>query len=114
MAKGDVLLLADIPREVQGNEFSNIRTSPGGAAPEFLPEGVSPAEPASLADALFRWARNDPSRKIIPTVERELIIRALTETKGNQVRAAKLLGITRATLRKRVEKYRIQRELQIS
>jgi DNA-binding protein Fis len=50
---------------------------------------------------------------IIPTVERELVIQALKETGGNQLHAAKLLGITRATLRKRVEKYGIQRELSI-
>jgi DNA-binding protein Fis len=30
------------------------------------------------------------------------------------VHAAKLLGITRATLRKRVEKFKIQRELSIT
>ena len=35
------------------------------------------------------------------------------ETRGNQVRAAKLLGITRATLRKRVEKFQIKQELAI-
>jgi DNA-binding protein Fis len=46
-------------------------------------------------------------------VERELIIHDLQETKGNQVHAAKLLGITRATLRKRVEKFQIKRELNI-
>jgi two-component system nitrogen regulation response regulator GlnG len=46
-------------------------------------------------------------------VERELIIQALLETKGNQVQAAKLLGITRATLRKRVEKFQIKQALAI-
>jgi two-component system nitrogen regulation response regulator GlnG len=46
-------------------------------------------------------------------VERELIIEALKETNGNQVQAAQLLGITRATLRKRVEKFKIQREVSI-
>jgi two-component system nitrogen regulation response regulator GlnG len=35
-------------------------------------------------------------------------------TKGNQVRAAKLLGITRATLRKRIERFGITKELMIS
>src|SRR6266850_1056192 len=44
---------------------------------------------------------------------RELVIQALKEAEGNQVHAAKLLGITRATLRKRVEKFGIQRELNI-
>ena len=52
--------------------------------------------------------------KVIPAVERELIIQALHETQGNQVHAAKLLGITRATLRKRVEKFGIKKELNIT
>ena len=51
---------------------------------------------------LFQWARRDSKLKVIPAVERELIINALAETRGNQVQAAKLLGITRATLRKRI------------
>jgi two-component system nitrogen regulation response regulator GlnG len=113
MAKGEVLLPADLPREFQGLEHREppqIYTAAAEGDESLLP----PASPAALANALFRWARSDPARRIIPTVERELIIHALTETKGNQVRAAKLLGITRATLRKRVEKYHIQRELQIS
>ena len=36
---------------------------------------------------------------------------AMKRTKGNQVKAAKLLGVTRATLRKRIERYGITREL---
>ena len=51
--------------------------------------------------------------KIIPAVERELVVEALKETHGNQVQAAKLLGITRATLRKRVEKFGIKQELEV-
>ncbi len=35
-------------------------------------------------------------------------------TQGNQVRAAKLLGITRATLRKRIEQFGITKELTIT
>jgi two-component system nitrogen regulation response regulator GlnG len=62
---------------------------------------------------LFAWARKSSSLKVIPAVERELIINALAETKGNQVQAAKLLGITRATLRKRVEKFKIKQELSV-
>ena len=43
-----------------------------------------------------------------------MVINALRETRGNQVQAAKLLGITRATLRKRVEKFGIKQELSIA
>ena len=62
---------------------------------------------------LFNWARKDSKLKIIPAVERELVIHALANTKGNQVQAAKLLGITRATLRKRIQKFHIKQELAI-
>jgi DNA-binding protein Fis len=41
------------------------------------------------------------------------VIQALLETGGNQVQAAKLLGVTRATLRKRIEKFGIKKELAI-
>ena len=46
--------------------------------------------------------------------ERELIVRALGETGSNQLQAAKLLGMTRATLRKRIEKLGIRRRLELS
>jgi len=68
---------------------------------------------ASISRLLFQWAKRDPKLKIIPTVERELVINALAETKGNQVQAAKLLGITRATLRKRIAKFNIKQELSV-
>ena len=41
------------------------------------------------------------------------MVQALKETSDNQIQAAKLLGITRATLRKRIEKFGIQRELNV-
>jgi len=41
-------------------------------------------------------------------VEKEMIQRSLTESGGNQVKASGLLGITRATLRKRIDMYGIR------
>ena len=67
-----------------------------------------------IARALFAIARRDPKLKVLPAVERELVIEALKDTGGNQVQAAKLLGITRATLRKRVEKFGIRQELSVT
>jgi DNA-binding protein Fis len=67
----------------------------------------------SLARQLFKWARESSSLKVIPAVERELIVQAMQETGGNQVQAAKILGITRATLRKRLEKFKIKQALSI-
>jgi len=68
---------------------------------------------AALARQLFQWAQTRSETEGDSAVERELIIQALKETGNNQVHAAKLLGITRATLRKRIEKFGIQRELNV-
>jgi two-component system nitrogen regulation response regulator GlnG len=110
VAKGDAILPSDLPTEItgQGRVAGTAGTVP-------LPAGEgSAADITTMARQLFQWARRDPKLKIIPAVERELVIQALKETDGNQLHAAKLLGITRATLRKRVEKFGIQRELNIT
>lgn len=44
---------------------------------------------------------------LIKAVERPLIQHALHETNGNQIQAAKLLGMNRNTLRKKITEYRI-------
>ena len=44
---------------------------------------------------------------VIPEVERSLILMILKETKGNQIKAAKLLGINRNTLRSKIKKLKI-------
>ena len=64
--------------------------------------GISPAESFDLAYANVR-AMTDSN--LLDLMEREIIQRALNETGGNQVKAASLLGITRATLRKRIDAY---------
>ncbi|UCD84779.1 MAG: helix-turn-helix domain-containing protein [Deltaproteobacteria bacterium] len=46
-------------------------------------------------------------------VERLLIKEALEKTGGNQVQAAKILGISRNTLRKRTQKYGFLKEVKI-
>ncbi len=45
---------------------------------------------------------------VIPEVERALILMVIKETKGNQVRAARLLGINRNTLRSKIRKLEIK------
>ena len=109
VAQGDVVLLKDLPAEITGGSPS---AGPVLSAEAATGEGGA-SNLVTLARQLFQWARRDPKLKVIPAVERELVIQALKEAGGNQVHAAKLLGITRATLRKRVEKYGIQRDLSI-
>ena len=64
--------------------------------------GISPAESFDLAYTNIR-AMTDSN--LLDLMEREIIQRALNETGGNQVKAASLLGITRTTLRKRIDAY---------
>jgi len=111
VAKGDAILLSDLPGEIAGQSGSNT-SAPTSNAPVAAGDAGA-TDVVSLTRKLFQWARKDPKLKLIPAVERELVLQALKETAGNQVQAAKLLGITRATLRKRIEKFGIQRELNL-
>ena len=45
---------------------------------------------------------------VIPEVEKSLIVMVLKETKGNQIRASKILGINRNTLRSKIKKLGIK------
>ena len=106
IAKSGAILPGDLPPEVTGQgSVANI--------PLSGPTDGSAADTAVLARQLFHIAKRDPKLKVLPAVERELVIEALKDTENNQVQAAKLLGITRATLRKRIEKFGIQREMKI-
>ena len=109
MAKSDAILMGDLPPEIAGTLADTLNQPPAVIGPS---EHTS-TDAATLARQLFQLARRDPKLKVIPTIERELVIQALKETNDNQVHAAKLLGITRATLRKRIEKFGIQRELNV-
>ena len=113
MTKADAILFSDLPGEIF-RATSPAASAPAEQSSAAVRDGLGAMDMGSLARALFEWARKDAKLKVIPAVERELIIQALAETNGNQVRAAKLLGITRATLRKRVEKFKIRKELSIS
>jgi two-component system nitrogen regulation response regulator GlnG len=107
VAKGDAILLSDLPAEIVSQDTASL-------VPSVTATDDGDSDIAVLARQLFQWARKDPKLKVIPQIERELVIQALKETNGNQVHAAKILGITRATLRKRVEKFGIHKELNIT
>ncbi|HEY5752658.1 MAG TPA: sigma-54 dependent transcriptional regulator [Chthoniobacterales bacterium] len=111
LATADVLLPKDIPL--------GLASVP--AEPEINGTHVAsgaPAEKGSISvesaiELLLNKALGDPGLQLLPWLEREFTIYAMQTTKGNQVKSAKLLGITRATLRKRIERYGITRELTI-
>lgn len=111
VCKGDAILSGDLPAEVSKQPRAEVREASSTAAG---PAGATiGSDTGSIAQALFDMARRDPKLKVIPFLEREMVIHALKETNGNQVQAAKILGITRATLRKRIEKFGITQQLEI-
>ena len=105
-ATSDVLLPKDIP----------IGAVSGGSEPNDLRGcGMPTVVSKEMAiESLIKAAEADSSMQLLPWLEREFTLHAMRATGGNQVRAAKLLGITRATLRKRLEIFGITREMNIS
>ena len=112
VSKHDAILPADLPADL--NRPVKTGSEPAARAEKPLMGSLPVADDLeAIAHGLFQIARRDPKLKLIPYVERVLVSQALRETQGNQVQAAKLLGITRATLRKRIERFGITQELQI-
>ena len=71
-----------------------------------------------LLDALFEELSKAPATSqdldMISNLEKGFILRALQKTKGNQLKAATLLGIHRSTLRGKMERYNIKKEVLVS
>jgi len=62
----------------------------------------------SLINETFQTGDSSPYQKVIAKVECALITKALALSQGSQVKAAKLLGINRVTLRKKIATYSCQ------
>ena len=62
---------------------------------------------------LLELSHRSPGADLMSELEKILIKRALQETRGNQVQAAILLGISRNTLRSKIERYRIRKDVAI-
>ncbi len=72
-------------------------------------EDQKPRTIDSLIDETFQTGESSPYQQVISKVECALITKALLLSQGNQVLAAKLLGINRLTLRKKIEIYSCQK-----
>ena len=96
LATSDVLLPKDLPL----GQVASVSEASGAVVPML---GALTVEEAS--QALFAaLTREDDGRELLPWLEEDFTRRAMELTGNNQVKASKLLGITRATLRKRLER----------
>jgi len=91
---------------------------------EGADDGMGPAEHLDVEERLQKLmepvfkqlldlSRRSPGADLMSELEKILIKRALQETRGNQVQAAILLGISRNTLRSKIERYRIRKDVAI-
>ena len=60
-----------------------------------------------LESSLFYEKRGILYRAVLEEVEKPLIERVLEETRGNQLKAAKILGINRNTMRAKIKRLAI-------
>ncbi len=128
IAQGDTILLKDLPAEIVEaaggvpvqpvSPAPSVSLAPVAAAPAAAPVEPTPAAPAPASapaaptaaaqtveqalDFLHTALAVGPE-PILERLEREMIVRVLKAENGNHARAAEKLGITRATLRKRVD-----------
>jgi DNA-binding NtrC family response regulator len=72
---------------------------------DFDSLGTAPSEATSASVAASAGIQLPPEGLRLDDVERELIVLALGRTRGNQTRAAALLGLHRDQIRYRMEKY---------
>jgi two-component system, NtrC family, response regulator AtoC len=99
LCKGNVMTAEDIVFDVEGEAASF-------ASEEELEKVLAKMLDPLFTNILQLWGKGLRSN-LFEKIEKFLIQRTLGETKGNQVQAARLLGISRNTLRGRMDKYKI-------
>jgi len=103
MAQGDTVLIKDLPAEL----IEAVGYCPDPVVEESVePSGDLVGAPSvNPLDAAYAELRKEHSGNLLEHVERAIIARVLEECGGKQVKACELLGISRATLRKRVDQF---------
>jgi nitrogen regulation protein NR(I) len=115
IAQGDTILKKDLPAEILAAVEGRVEHAPttDRSDEKESSESLDTTSGASLSelshgeimDLLYDKLREKYDKGLLQELERELTVRVLKETKGNQVRTSSILGITRTTLRKRIETY---------
>lgn len=116
IAQGDAILPKDLPAEILASVGDTVGASEGDGeggepktrtAPPFAAEKTTGTSPLTMAQALdFVHAElSETDAPILDRLEEEMIRRVWQAVGGNQARAAEKLGMTRTTLRKRIEAY---------
>jgi two-component system response regulator AtoC len=99
LCKGEVLTGEDIILDIEGPVSPLVNEK---ELEDTLTKMLDPL----LTEVLRLGGSGFPS-SLLEKIEKILVQKALAETRGNQVQAAKLLGVSRNTLRNRMDKYNL-------
>lgn len=97
--------------QVKPEPTSTIFGDSESKQPKQISKNTPPPSSISLEESFniaYAHLRDQKDKNLLEEMEKEVIRRALQECSGNQVKASSLLGITRATLRKRIDSHQIR------
>ena len=91
-------------------ERAAILTDSGAIEPRFLPERIlrRDLEPGVTTPAGSMAVHFVPGKDTLESLERTMILRAMEQARGVKAEAARLLGISRFQLLRRLEKFGIE------
>ncbi len=101
-----------MPEEMQersevGSEFSDFRSSYEKKREGLYKESRLDERLFWLFIEYFFLSSRVPLKKLMDSVERNIIIRTLSKVNGNQKKASRVLGVKHTTLNEKIKKYKI-------
>ena len=101
-----------LPEEMQErseieSEFSDFKSSNEGKRDGLYKESRLDEKLFWLFIEYFFLSSRVPLKKLMDSVERNIIIRTLSKVNGNQKRASRVLGVKHTTLNEKIKKYKI-------
>jgi two-component system response regulator AtoC len=102
LGDGTLIDLGDLPASIAGSNSPASRTS-SNSAPEFVSDLAASAELNSGDSS----ATSSPSSTDLEDIERATIQRVFEQVKGDKALAGRMLGISRATLYRKLKRYNI-------
>ncbi len=85
-------------------QASGAEVLPDASAGQGVAAGISEGRIAAWGDELFSQKKNDLYKTILRSIEKPLIEHVLERVEGNQLKAARILGINRNTMRSKIRK----------
>ncbi len=105
VAQGDAILIKNLPEEItKAIRIAETNTDESDVSSGEKREATSIA---TALDAVFATLKTEEEGALLRRLEKEMIIRAYSETGGDEAMIAKLLGLTQTTLKKRLKEFQL-------